>query len=158
MVQLKTIYVCLSDTRLKRIFGDEIEMSIKAKLTGEIDRLRKLEEKAFGPRHGKNEFYDYLEEVWKLYQKWKVVKKSKIRAKKLAEYYEIKWRKNTHPIRVIIDASSEQDAQVKSRWTRALQYVAKNGAQVGKMGFRTFIEGNGGVYGCSRGDARQRTH
>ena len=36
-------------------------MSLEEKIRSEIERLRKLEEKAFGPRHGKYDFYDYLE-------------------------------------------------------------------------------------------------
>jgi hypothetical protein len=149
MVALKIPDERLSKSRLKRIFGDDIEMSIKAKRAGEIEKLRKLEKEAFGPRHGKNDFYRYLEEVWKLYRNWKLVKKSKARAKQLAEYYDIKLRKNTSPIRAIIDASSGQDARVKSRWTRALQYLEKNARQANGIGFREFVEDNGGVIGCA---------
>jgi hypothetical protein len=89
--------------------------------------------------------------VWKLYLKWKADKKSKDRTKQLAKFYKdrVKLRKNTHPIRAIIDASSAEDARVKSRWTRALQYLEKNAIQVVKVGFRKLMEENGGIIGCA---------
>lgn len=124
-------------------------MSLEAKRDREIEPLRELEKKSFGPRHRKHDFYGYLEGVWKLYLKWKVDKRRTARAGQLAKFYEVKLRKNTHPIRAIIDASSHQDARVKSCWVRALQYLEKNQAQVEKVGFKDFVEGNGGVIGCA---------
>ena len=135
----------------------KISPKTKAAREREIERLRRLERKAFGPRHKKTGFYDYLEAVWKLYLKWKAANKRLVRARQLAELYKdkVKLRKNTHTIRAIIDASSDADPQVKSRWTRALQYVEKNAARVEQVGFQKFIEDNGGVYGCARGMADQ---
>jgi hypothetical protein len=131
-------------------------MSLEAKRAREIEELRKLEKKTFGPRHGKFDFYDYLEAVVKLYLEWKTEKKSKVRAKQLATYHNVKLRKNTHPTRAIIDASSEQDVQVKSEWTRALQYLEKNAAQVQKEGFKKFVGNNGGISGCAAKGAKHR--
>ena len=79
-------------------------MSLGEKIRSEIEVLRALEERAFGPRHGKFDFYDYLDGVWKLYSKWKEANKAQTRAKRLASMYKFKLRKNTHPIRAIIDA------------------------------------------------------
>jgi len=112
-------------------------MSLRADREIEIDVLRKVEKKGFGPRHGKTDFYEYLEAVWELYRKWKADKKRPARRRQLAEFYpeKVKLRTNTHTIRAIIDASSDQNAQVKSRWTRALQYLEKNAAQVARVGF-----------------------
>ena len=101
-------------------------MSLEEEIRDEIERLRALEEKAFGPRHGKYDFYDYLEEVWELYSKWKEANKAHARAKRLAAMYKFKLRQNTHPIRAIIDASSKKGVGDKSEWTRALQYAARN--------------------------------
>lgn len=128
----------------------------KARL--EIEELRVIEKKVFGRRHGKADFYRYLEAVLKLYTVWKVAGKVKQRIKRLARLYkdEIKLRKNTHPMRAIIDASSRQNPQVKSRWTRALEYAAKNGAQVNKAGFKQFLKDNGGPAGCATKIARPK--
>ena len=71
-------------------------MSLEEKIRGEIERLRALEEKAFGPRHGKYDFYDYLEEVWELYSKWKEANTAQTRAKRLASMYKFKLRQE-HP-------------------------------------------------------------
>src|SRR6185312_16317616 len=98
-------------------------VSLEEKIRGEIEKLRILEEKAFGPRHGKYDFYVYLEKVWELYLSWKAANKAQSRAKRLASMYKFKLRKNTHPIRAIIDASSTQKVGDKSEWTRALKYV-----------------------------------
>lgn len=131
-------------------------MSLEAKIRGEIEVLRKLEEKAFGPRHGKYDFYAYLEEVWKLYLKWKIAKKIKARARQLSSWYQVKLRKNTHLTRAIIDASSKKNVGDKSEWTRALKYVEKNRSQAEKVGLRKFLESNGGPAGCAEKGAARR--
>ena len=133
-------------------------MSLKEKRTNEIEHLRKLAEKAFGSQHGRYDFYDYLEGVWELYLRWKADKKLKRRSKQLAKFYKdkVKLRKNTHAIRAIIDASCDKGPDDKSEWTRALQYLEKNLAQVQEAGFRNFIEENGGPYGCARRVAERR--
>jgi len=131
-------------------------MSLEAKIRGEIERLRKLEEKAFGPRHGKCDFYDYLEGVWDLYLKWKIAKKTKARERQLSSWYKFKLRKNTHLTRAIIDASSEKDVGDKSEWTRALKFAERKRSQVEKVGLRKFLESNGGPAGCADKGATRR--
>jgi hypothetical protein len=125
------------------------KMSLEAKIRSEIEVLRALEEKAFGPRHGKYDFYVYLEAVWKLYLKWKEARRTQARAKRLAAMYKFKLRKNTHPIRAIIDASSTKEVGDKSEWTRALKYAERKRSQVEKVGFKKFLESNGGPAGCA---------
>ena len=131
-------------------------MSLEAKIRSEIERLRKLEEKAFGPRHGKYDFYDYLEEVWELYLKWKEARKTQSRTNRLASMYKFKLRKNTHPTRAIIDASSKKGVADKSEWTRALKYAERKRSQVEKVGLRKFLESNGGPAGCADKGATRR--
>jgi hypothetical protein len=131
-------------------------MSPEAKIRSEIEVLRELEEKAFGPRHGKFDFYDYLEGAWKLYSKWKEANKAQTRAKRLASMYKFKLRKNTHPIRALLDASSTKDVGDKSEWARALKYAERNRSQVEKVGFRHFLESNGGPAGCADKGAAPR--
>lgn len=126
-----------------------IEGRIGLDLKVSIEGLRKLEKKVFGPRHHKRDFYRYLEAVFRLYSQWKAGGVSKKRAAQVASMYEVKLRTNTHPLRVIIETSSEQNADVKSRWTRALQYAWKRRHEIDEVGFVQFLEGNGGVRGCA---------
>jgi hypothetical protein len=139
-----------------REITSEAKMSLGEKIRSEIEVLRALEERAFGPRHGKFDFYDYLDGVWKLYSKWKEANKAQTRAKRLASMYKFKLRKNTHPIRAIIDASSKKDGGDKSEWTQALKYAERNRSQIEKVGLRRFLEDNGGPAGCAdKGSTRR---
>ena len=70
--------------------------------------------------------------------------------------YKFKLRQNTHPIRAIIDASSKKGVGDKSEWTRALKYAARNRSQIEKVGFRKFLESNGGPAGCAAKGAKRR--
>jgi len=117
-----------------------------------IKRLRRIEAECFGPRHKKTDFYRYLKPVLKGYLKWKDDKKRKKSQKLLAELYpkRVKVRRDTHTIRSIIDASSKQDMQVKSRWANALIYVVRNRVEVEKIGLSEFFAKNGGPAGCAR--------
>jgi hypothetical protein len=54
----------------------------------------------------------------------------------------------THPIRVIIDATSTADLKTKSRWSRALNY-ARHERKIWKD-LRGFLEENGGPAGCAK--------
>jgi len=127
-----------------------IEAKIEAEIKAAIETLREREKKAFGPRHGKADFYEYLGGVFQLYSHWRADGKSKERARQVASIYELKLRRNSHPIRAIIDASSEQKPDVKSRWTRALEFARKHRSKVAKVGLAHFLESNGGVDGCAR--------
>jgi hypothetical protein len=42
---------------------------------------------------------------------------------RIAKLFGIRKQKQTHPIRVIIDATSAADQKTKSRWCRALRYA-----------------------------------
>ena len=116
-----------------------------------IKRLRRIEEECFGPRHKRTDFYRYLKPVLKGYLKWKDDKIRKESQRLLAELYpkRVKVRSNTHAIRSIIDASSKQDKQEKSRLTNALIYAVRKRVEVRKIGLSEFFENNGGVSGCA---------
>jgi hypothetical protein len=122
----------------------------------EIGTLRKIEEKAFGPRHGKTDFYNYLDAAWNPYSLWEQGNRIRKRTERVARLCKVKLRKNTHPIRVIIDASSNQKADVKSEWTQALRYALKNKSQIKTEGLKKFLESNGGVAGCASQVAKHR--
>jgi hypothetical protein len=129
-------------------------MSADEKTKIEIEALRELEEKAFGPRHGKTDCYEYLDGVWKLYGAWKQCRWVRKRTGRVVRLYEVKLRKNTHPIRAIIDASSKQKADVKSEWTRALRYALTKKSEVENVGLNTFLVSNGGIAGCASQGAK----
>ena len=114
----------------------------KAAVDNDIKRLRRIEEACFGPRHKKTDFYEYLEGVLKLYFKWKEgVFAGKAAKRVLAKLYpdRVEICSHTHTIRSIIDASSKQDKQTKSRWTNALRYAVKNRATVKDIGLGGFF-------------------
>jgi hypothetical protein len=46
----------------------------------------------------------------------------------------------------------------KASGPQALKYLEQNAAQVEKLGFKKFVDGNdGGIAGCARGIAKRRT-
>ena len=56
-------------------------------------------------------------------------------------------QKRTHPIRVIIDATSTADIKTKSRWTRALRYAWRE--RKAWTDLKSFLRENGGPAGCA---------
>jgi hypothetical protein len=61
--------------------------------------------------------------------------------------YEIEQQKNTHQIRIIINATSGADSKTKSRWTRALQYAWHERRHWDN--FVEFLQEQGGPAGCA---------
>jgi hypothetical protein len=120
------------------------EVAIESK----IKELRRLENQAFGPRHRKTDFYEYLKAIYKAWD-WTDAKTASRVGRQVAKSCKIEARKNKSPIRIVIDATSKaQDRQAKSRWTQALEYaVAKRAAG---NGFKKFLKKNGGVLGCAK--------
>jgi hypothetical protein len=117
-----------------------------ASIKGKIEKLRKKEKWSFRERHKRTDFYAYLDAVYRV-QDWHDKRESKRWARKVATMYEIKGRENKSPIHIIIDASSEQDRQVKSRWAIAVEYAVA--MKVRKSNFVKFLEKNGGPAGCA---------
>src|SRR4051794_15615635 len=68
-------------------------------------------------------FYDYLAAVFELCVRLRRTKQAKKTAKLIAKLFDFHNQKPTHPIRVIIDATSTADNKTRSRWTRALRYA-----------------------------------
>jgi hypothetical protein len=118
-----------------------------ASIKRKIEKLRKKEKWSFRERHKRTDFYAYLNAVYRV-RDWHDERESKRWAQNVAAPYEIKGRENKSPIHTIIDASSEQDRQVRSRWTITVEYaVAK---KVRKSDFVKFLDKNGGPAGCAR--------
>jgi hypothetical protein len=112
-----------------------------------IGKLRKSEKRAFGDRHGRADFYSYLDQIYNILD-WSNAQESEWWGQKVAALFDIDVRKNKSPIHITVDASSrERDRQKKSRWSVAIEYaVAKS---VPKSKFIKFLENNGGVAGCA---------
>jgi hypothetical protein len=107
-----------------------------------IDELLENEKWSFRERHGRTDFYAYLKSI-NSRRDW-----AKRNAMKVAALYEINVRKNNTPMRIIIDASSEEDRYTKSRWLITLQYA--EAMKVRESDFVDFLQENGGPAGCAR--------
>jgi hypothetical protein len=126
----------------------------KVALRRKIKELRRLEKAAFGPHHGRTDFYAYLKAVYTLCD-WSDSTISRQTGRRVANLCQVKVRGGTTPVRIVIDATcSTQDRQAKSRWAQALEYaVAKNAPA---FGFEQFLHKRGGVIGCANSMAALR--
>jgi hypothetical protein len=111
-----------------------------------IDDLRELEGKCFASR-SRFAFYDYLAAVFEFYVQLRRRNEAKPSARRIAKLFGLRSQKRTHPIRVIIDATSTADIKTRSRWTRALKY-AWHERKTWKD-FVSFLRENGGPAGCA---------
>jgi hypothetical protein len=100
-------------------------------------------------RNGRFELYELLEAIYRVYIDWKRRKIAKRSTRKLADAMNIVRRKSMSPIRVLIEATlPDTDLKQKSRWVRALEYLASE--DVPTQEFKRFIRANGGLAGCAR--------
>ncbi len=111
-----------------------------------IDGLRRLERKCFASR-SRFAFYDYLAAVFELYVRLRRTGQAKRAARLIAKWFGFRTQQRTHPIRVIIDATSTADNKTKSRWTRALRYAWHE--RKAWMDLTSFLHENGGPAGCA---------
>ena len=111
-----------------------------------IDDLRKLERKCFASR-SRFAFYDYLAAVFELYVQLRRRNQAKPSARRIAKLFGLRKQNRTHPIRVIIDATSTADLKTKSRWSRALRYAWRERKTWKDLG--SFLRENGGPAGCA---------
>jgi len=81
-----------------------------------------MERNCFGSRQ-RFAFYGYLAEVFEFHKLLRRNNKARIVANRIAKLCGIRKRKRTHPIRVIIDATSAAGVKTKDRWSRALRYA-----------------------------------
>ena len=119
-------------------------------LRAKINRLARLEKRAFGRRSGQFDFYNYLEAVLRMYWSWEDDGARKTRREKVAKLYGIPARKGRKGLHVLIEATSQQNSQTKNRWVQALQFAAKHRPGIEKKGFEAFCQANGGIAGCAR--------
>jgi hypothetical protein len=157
--------VTLSDIgRIKMVWGKKTSLrsgqhgpgkakAWEAEIKSKVEDLRQLEKQAFGPRHGKTDFYEYLKGIYNACN-WTDLEEAARLARRVAKVYKLDARKNKGPILTLIDATSKQDRQVKSRWTVAIEYgVAQNARGTA---LKKFLEKNGGVAGCAKKRAALR--
>ena len=125
----------------------EFQMISDRQLRKIIDYLRRLERRCFASR-SRFAFYDYLAAVLELYVRLRRTNQAKPAARRLAKLFRLRNQDRTHPIRVIIDATSTADLKTRSRWTRALKYAWRE--RKTWTGLKQFLRENGGPAGCAR--------
>jgi hypothetical protein len=121
----------------------EIPLISDRQLQKTIDDLRRLERKCFASR-SRFAFYDYLAAVFELYVQLRRRNKAKPAAQRIAKLFGLRKQDRTHPIRVIIDATSTADNKTKSRWSRALRYVWREHKAWTELGSFLRFRGNPG--------------
>jgi hypothetical protein len=119
----------------------------KAGIRSKIEELGRLEKWAFRPRHGRTDFYKYLNAVYNAWD-WTDPEEAARVGRRVAKLYKLKTRAGKTAIRTVIDASSKQNRQVKSRWVRALEYALA--MDVRGTRFIKFLNNNGGPGGCAQ--------
>jgi DNA segregation ATPase FtsK/SpoIIIE-like protein len=123
----------------------------------ELEHLQEMEKKSFAKR---GRFWErpYLQAVYKLYRVWRADRHSKSTSVQIAAICGITLRKDSHPIRIIIDCSSPRTPEkMRSRWALALRYA--NVKKISPSKLLEFLdeEGQGGLAGrASAFRARQR--
>jgi hypothetical protein len=118
------------------------EVELKSKL----EELRRLEKWAFRRRHGRTDFYEYLEGVYNLCD-WTDSVVSRRHERRVARLCDLNVRAGTTPIRIVIDATASSHRQTKSRWAQALEYALAKKAPPNR--FKKFLDENGGAIGCA---------
>ena len=111
-----------------------------------ISALQKLEAECFASRK-RFEFYRYLAAVYRLYAELKRANEIQTSVQRLAAWFNLDTGQHVHPIRLIIDASSQADRRTKSRWTLALRFAWHE--RKGWTDLEAFLRRNGGPAGCA---------
>jgi hypothetical protein len=146
-----------SGVKKPKASGEELIDGIKASMDSQrkshlqaiIKRLSKLEDDAFLPRHGRYDFYKYLEAVLKVYWQWTDDRAAKTRGEQLGVLVALAPRSGRRALHTLIHATSKQPLVVKNRWVHALQFCAKNRKAVERADFASFIREHNGVAGCA---------
>ena len=124
----------------------EHELASDRLLRRRISDLGKLERRCFATRK-RFEVYRYLAAVYPLYAELMRANEIQTSVQRIAAWFNLDTRKHAHPIRLIIDASSEADRRTKSRWTLALRFAWHE--RKGWTDLEAFLRRNGGPAGCA---------
>ena len=124
----------------------EQELAPDRLLRQRISALQKLEQQCFASRK-RFRFYRYLASVYELYAELRQTNATQELTRHIADLLNVDVGKDVHPIRFIIDASSQADRKKKSCWTRALRFAWRERQHWSDL--RTFLRRNGGPAGCA---------
>jgi hypothetical protein len=116
-----------------------------------VDTIQSAKEAAakLNERVGRFEIYSFLKCIYRMYMRWKDRRVARPSARLMAHELSITRRKGTSPMRVLIEATFPgADLRQKSRWVRALEYLASEDVPIRE--FKRFIRANGGLAGCAR--------
>ena len=104
---------------------------------------------------GRFKFYPYLVAVYRTYKEWKDLGVSKKMSRRVAKAFKTGSRKNTNPVRTLIDATCPAlNSKQRSRWSRALEFAAFTKATPEQL--PNLFKNNSGIAGCARGAAKQK--
>jgi hypothetical protein len=113
-----------------------------------LEELDRLEQWSFRRRHGRKDFYKYLQGVYNFCD-WTNSGLSRRVGRRVATLRDLNVRAGTTSIQIVIHATaSSQERDVKSRWAQALQYALAK--KTPPNHFIRFLDQNGGVEACKR--------
>ena len=123
-------------------------------LSREFARLKQLyTECSRENRPGKRRFasYEYLYEVYALYNRWRAAIGRRIFRAQVADLASRPMKPDQQLLKLIIDASCTADHKTRSRWGQALRYAWRHRKQkrMSRRVFDEFLHCNGGVAGCA---------
>jgi hypothetical protein len=133
-------------------------------LRNKIQFLRNSAEKhRDDTRPGRKRFgvYRYLQDIYAVYLEFHSRRISKQATRRIFKRMGLAIRKNSHPIKILIEASApNEDPKQKSRWTAALRFAF--GWHLPAIKLKWCFNKNGGISGCAskyainRGTTRQK--
>lgn len=121
-------------------------MNLEHEIKQTISRLRALDRRI---KRGRKRFgsYRYLCEVYHVYADWRARRIATEAALIILEMEGAAPQIGTHPLRVLIDATSKASATMKSRFTLALRYIWRRRHEWND--FFAFVHRSGGIAGCA---------
>jgi hypothetical protein len=102
-------------------------------------------------RPGRRRFgvYRFLRDVYQVYIDLRSKRIARKAARRIAKQMHLLIRNNSHPIRILIEASAGvEDNRTKSKWVQALKYA--HGWRQPAKRLKWFFEANGGIAGSAR--------
>jgi hypothetical protein len=122
------------------------DISVEA-LQATIDKLR-AQERKWRKGGGNAALIKYLASVYRLFTRWKRAGVLDPAVTLVTRLARLKQRRDRHPIRTIIEATSSADRRSASRWTQALRWAWRK--QKRWPSLRKCLQTNGGIAGCAR--------
>ena len=129
----------IRDERKRELVTDRL-------LRRRIFDLKKREAECFASRN-RFAFYRYLAAIYAFYAELRQTDKTEEATRRVAELFNLDSRQHAHPIRVIIDASSQAAGASKQRWVRALRFAWRKRQRWSDL--EAFLRSNGGPAGCA---------